>query len=114
MITISTTTWRSKPLKPVPSIYAWRTAPKTGPLAISAKTSNGYIVKDEHKNESAQDTRWLAFNIQRPVFTDRRVREAITLAFDFEWMNKALFYGPTAALTAISRIPNMPRAITGR
>ena len=52
-----------------------------------------YSVKDEHKNESAQDTRWLAFNIQRPVFSDRRVREAITLAFDFEWMNKALFYG---------------------
>lgn len=45
-----------------------------------------------NKNESAQDTRWLAFNIQRPVFSDRRVREAITLAFDFEWMNKALFY----------------------
>ncbi|WP_250845365.1 ABC transporter substrate-binding protein, partial [Escherichia coli] len=37
-------------------------------------------------------TQWLAFNIQRPVFSDRRVREAITLAFDFEWMNKALFY----------------------
>lgn len=55
--------------------------------------SNGYIVKDEHKNESAQDTRWLAFNIQRPMFADRRVRQAITLAFDFEWMNKALFYG---------------------
>src|SRR5690606_27794152 len=53
---------------------------------------NHYIVKDEQKNESAQDTRWLAFNIQRPVFSDRRVREAITLAFDFEWMNKALFY----------------------
>ncbi len=42
---------------------------------------------------SAPDTRWLAFNIQRALFTDRRVREAMTLAFDFEWMNKALFYG---------------------
>ena len=50
------------------------------------------FIKDEQKNESAQDTRWLAFNIQRPVFNDRRVREAVTLAFDFEWMNKALFY----------------------
>ncbi len=27
------------------------------------------------------------------MFNDRQVREAITLAFDFEWMNKALFYG---------------------
>ena len=53
----------------------------------------GFIVKEALKNDSAQDTRWLAFNIQRPVFTDRRVRQAITLAFDFEWMNKALFYG---------------------
>ncbi|SFU03921.1 microcin C transport system substrate-binding protein [Kosakonia arachidis] len=55
--------------------------------------SHGYIVKDEEPNTSAQDTRWLAFNIQRPIFSDRRVREAISLAFDFEWMNKALFYG---------------------
>ncbi|WP_063623994.1 extracellular solute-binding protein [Enterobacter hormaechei] len=60
---------------------------------IGKNFAKGYIVKDELKNESAQDTRWLAFNIQRPVFSDRRVREAITLAFDFEWMNKALFYG---------------------
>ncbi|MCU6670281.1 extracellular solute-binding protein [Enterobacteriaceae bacterium H4N4] len=54
--------------------------------------SRGYIVKEALKNDSAQDTRWLAFNIQRPVFSDSRVRQAITLAFDFEWMNKALFY----------------------
>ncbi|EOZ1474489.1 extracellular solute-binding protein [Enterobacter hormaechei] len=60
---------------------------------IGKNFAKGYIVKDELKNESAQDTRWLALNIQRPVFSDRRVREAITLAFDFEWMNKALFYG---------------------
>ena len=60
---------------------------------IGKNFSNHFIVKDEQNNESAQDTRWLAFNIQRPVFADRRVRQAITLAFDFEWMNKALFYG---------------------
>lgn len=60
---------------------------------IGNNFSRGYIVKDEQPNSSAQDTRWLAFNIQRPVFSDRRVREAVSLAFDFEWMNKALFYG---------------------
>lgn len=60
---------------------------------VGKNFANHFIVKDEQKNESAQDTRWLAFNIQRPVFADRRVRQAITLAFDFEWMNKALFYG---------------------
>lgn len=60
---------------------------------VGKNFANHFIVKDEQKNESAQDTRWLAFNIQRPVFADCRVRQAITLAFDFEWMNKALFYG---------------------
>ncbi|HHG8774210.1 TPA: extracellular solute-binding protein [Raoultella planticola] len=59
---------------------------------VGRNFDHGYIVKDEYQNTSAQDTQWLAFNIQRPVFADRQVREAITLAFDFEWMNKALFY----------------------
>ena len=60
---------------------------------IGKNFDNHFIVKEAQKNTSAQDTRWLAFNIQRPFFADRRVRQAITLAFDFDWMNKALFYG---------------------
>nr|WP_318380953.1 extracellular solute-binding protein [uncultured Enterobacter sp.] len=63
---------------------------------VGKNFANHFIVKDEQKNESAQNTRWLAFNNQRPLFRDRRVREALTLAFDFEWMNKALFYGAYA------------------
>ncbi|MEE3662575.1 extracellular solute-binding protein [Brenneria sp. g21c3] len=54
--------------------------------------NRGYIIKQDQENQSAQDTRWLAFNIQRPIFSDRRVRQALTLAFDFNWMNKALYY----------------------
>nr|NMN91303.1 microcin C transport system substrate-binding protein [Brenneria salicis ATCC 15712 = DSM 30166]RBP59468.1 microcin C transport system substrate-binding protein [Brenneria salicis ATCC 15712 = DSM 30166] len=54
--------------------------------------TRGYIIKRDQENQSAQNTRWLAFNIQRPLFSDRRVRQALTLAFDFNWMNKALFY----------------------
>lgn len=33
------------------------------------------------------------FNLRRPIFQDKRVREAIALAFDFDWMNQNLFYG---------------------
>ncbi|MEI7126820.1 extracellular solute-binding protein [Pectobacterium versatile] len=54
--------------------------------------ARGYIIKQDQVNQSAQDTRWLAFNIQRPLFQDRRVRQALALAFDFNWMNKALYY----------------------
>jgi microcin C transport system substrate-binding protein len=32
------------------------------------------------------------FNLRRPQFQDPRVREAIALAFDFEWSNATLFY----------------------
>ena len=55
--------------------------------------SKNFIVKADEENQAAQDTRWLAFNIHRPQFADRKVREAITLAFDFDWMNKALYFG---------------------
>ncbi|MDE2334129.1 MAG: ABC transporter substrate-binding protein [Rhodospirillales bacterium] len=34
-----------------------------------------------------------AMNTRRAVFADPRVREAMALAFDFEWTNKTLFYG---------------------
>lgn len=33
------------------------------------------------------------FNIRRDVFADRRVREALNYAFDFEWTNRNLTYG---------------------
>lgn len=33
------------------------------------------------------------FNLRRPVFQDARVREAIGMAFNFEWSNESLFYG---------------------
>jgi len=32
------------------------------------------------------------FNIRRPIFQDRRVRQAITEVFDFTWINHTLFY----------------------
>lgn len=35
----------------------------------------------------------LVFNTRRPAFQDIRVREALTLMFDFEWANKNLFHG---------------------
>lgn len=74
--------------------YRTESSPKNWATRYTGKNfTNGYIVKEEWPNPSAQDTRWLAFNLQRPLFADRQVRQAITLAFDFEWMNKALFYG---------------------
>ncbi len=33
----------------------------------------------------------LVFNTRRSLFADKRVREALTLVFDFEWLNRTLF-----------------------
>lgn len=45
--------------------------------------------------------RALAFNTRRDLFKDIRVREALQLAFDFEWLNKNLFNGAYARAESI-------------
>lgn len=70
-----------------------------------------YIIKQDETNQSAQNTRWMAFNLHRTIFADRRVREAITLAFDFDWMNKALYYD--AYQRTNSYFQNTPYAASG-
>ena len=40
-----------------------------------------------------QPSQFLVFNTRRPVFSDIRVRQALTLLFDFEWINRNYFFG---------------------
>jgi microcin C transport system substrate-binding protein len=40
------------------------------------------------------------FNLRRDKFKDIRVREAISLMFNFEWSNKTLFYGLYARINS--------------
>jgi microcin C transport system substrate-binding protein len=53
---------------------------------------SGQIVRRElpHKNDAGMQG--FVFNLRRELFKDRRVRRAITLAMDFEWSNRNLFY----------------------
>ena len=53
---------------------------------------SGYIVKEELRHEIPQGMQAFVFNTQRPLFKDRRVREALGYALDFEWLNKNFFY----------------------
>jgi microcin C transport system substrate-binding protein len=43
-----------------------------------------------HKNNAGMQA--FVFNIRKSVFKDSRVRKALSLAFDFEWTNAALFF----------------------
>ena len=59
---------------------------------ISA-VKEGLIKKDLISHENPQGMQAFAFNIRKEIFKDKRVRKALTYAFDFEWTNKNLFYG---------------------
>jgi len=52
----------------------------------------GKLKKEVIPNKMPQGMQGFAFNVRRGKFADRRVREAIGLTLDFEWMNKSLFY----------------------
>ena len=55
--------------------------------------ANRQLMKSEFKHSNAGDFQGFMFNTRLPKFKDARVREAIGLAMDFEWMNRQLFYG---------------------
>lgn len=54
---------------------------------------NGKIIKEEIIHKLPANLQAMFLNVRRPDFNDRNMREALTLAFDFDWMNRALFYG---------------------
>ncbi|MFH1020531.1 MAG: extracellular solute-binding protein [Pseudomonadota bacterium] len=53
----------------------------------------GELVRETlpHKNNAGMQA--FVFNLRKPVFKDPLVRKALSLAFDFEWTNSALFFG---------------------
>ncbi|HQS83495.1 MAG: hypothetical protein B7Y25_00930 [Alphaproteobacteria bacterium 16-39-46] len=55
--------------------------------------SDGRIQKMEVEHTRPAGIKGFIFNTRRDIFKDRRVREALMLMFDFEWMNKNLFDG---------------------
>ena len=53
----------------------------------------GLINKETISSENPVPMQGLVMNMRRPIFQDIRVRQALTAAYDFEWMNKTLFHG---------------------
>ena len=58
----------------------------------------GLIKKDKIRNYLPQGMQGFVFNMRRPLFQDRRVREALGYALDFEWLNKNVAYGAYSRL----------------
>lgn len=55
--------------------------------------NNGTVVREELADGSPPTPSGFVFNLLRDKFQDKRVREAIALAYNFEWTNESLQYG---------------------
>ena len=72
----------------------------------------GDVKREEIATGLPKPTEYLVFNTRRAIFSDIRVREALSLLFDFEWINRNYFFGlysrnggyfPSSELSAYQR-----------
>lgn len=57
---------------------------------------DGRVVKEALPIETPAGMAALVFNTRRPLFADPRVRQALIRLFDFEWINRNLYFGQYA------------------
>jgi peptide/nickel transport system substrate-binding protein len=58
-----------------------------------AALDQGTLRRSEIAHQRPTGMEGFVFNTRRPIFADRRVREALALTFDWEWINSRLFRG---------------------
>lgn len=76
-----------------------------------AAVKDGRIVRATLRDESPMGTQGWFLNTRRGKFKDVRIRQAIGLAFDFEWTNANIMYGVYSRTT--SYFQNSPMAAQG-
>ncbi|ALX11508.1 peptide ABC transporter substrate-binding protein [Burkholderia cepacia JBK9] len=59
---------------------------------VGKRFDSGELVKREFRQHNGAGMQGFFMNLRRPLFRDVRVRQALDLAFDFEWLNRQLFY----------------------
>ncbi|WP_047392249.1 extracellular solute-binding protein [Chitinibacter sp. ZOR0017] len=64
------------------------------------KFRSGEILKRELRHHNSSGMQGYVLNIRKPLFADLRVRQALGLALDFEWLNRQLFYSQYVRLNS--------------
>ena len=57
---------------------------------------DGWLKTEEVRHQRPTGMQAFAMNSRRTIFADRRVRQALAYAFDFEWSNRNLFFSQYA------------------
>lgn len=81
--------------------YRQEMSAKNWALGYNGKAlKNGEIIKQEILHSLSSGMQGFVFNLRKNIFQDIKVREALGLAFDFEWSNKNLFFNQYARTTS--------------
>lgn len=71
----------------------------------------GKIIKKEFNHNRVAPMQGFAFNLRKPLFADIKLREALSYAWDYEWVNQTIMYN--AYSRTRSFFDNSPLAATG-
>jgi microcin C transport system substrate-binding protein len=63
--------------------------------------NTGELVKGEFRHQLPSGFQSYILNVRNPKLQDRRVREALGLAVDYEWMNRQMFYNSYQRVTGL-------------
>ena len=63
---------------------------------VGPRYRSGELIKQQFVHANSAGIQGFVMNTRRPPFADVRVRKALAQAFDFEWMNRQVFYGQYA------------------
>lgn len=59
---------------------------------VGRKFDQGGLVKKEFEHSNGAGMQGFAMNTRKEIFKDPRVRQALGLALDYEWLNRQIFY----------------------
>ncbi len=60
---------------------------------FNPRSFNHRITKEAITHQNPVTMEGLVFNIRKPIFADKKLREAISLLFDWNWVNDRLYHG---------------------
>jgi microcin C transport system substrate-binding protein len=59
---------------------------------VGKRFDSGELIKREFPQHNGTGMQGFVMNVRKPLFQDVRVRQALDLALDFQWLNRMLFY----------------------